>query len=107
MLIAYNNPQEMAETLVTYMSNPREILKVVRAEFSETSLSERHIIEMRERHQRRVALMKRGAKVSYGEQGTKPDTLPKNVMTGTDALHRALWKEHPEILRKLGAVPCQ
>lgn len=36
------------------------------------------------------------------ENAATPD---RNLTRGTDALHRALWREHPRIMRKLGAVP--
>lgn len=29
-----------------------------------------------------------------------------NIAKGSALLHQRLWREHPHILRKLGAVPC-
>lgn len=106
MLIGHRNPTEMAERLVTYMSDARKVLAEIKAEFPETSMTVRSVIELSDRHKRRVALLERGPKVSRDTVSIKEDPLPNNVIEGSGKLHKALWKHHPRIMRELGAVPC-
>lgn len=107
MLIAHRSARVMAETLVGYMKDPREILRTIRGEFPDTGLTIRHIIELREVRNRRREAAARGPKVSRQNAGLRPDPLPGNVEAGSANLHKALWREHPRILRSLGAVPCR
>lgn len=43
-----------------------------------------------------------GKETNLPAAGYMPD---RDVIDGSDALRRALWKHHPRILRRLGAVP--